>query len=369
MSAPYVFRPPNSPFWHTELWVGGNRHRRTTKKRSKREAEAVARQIKERLLADHRASSAPASGYTLADGSARYVFEINAGQEIERQFGRNLSFLGADTRMADLTDDHIAKLVSSLRGRRKWGREDMPLLSAATVNRTGVELLRRVFHRAKEFWGARFEYEPKWGRHRLKEPPERTRELRSTERVAINDAARDDYVKVYTFARLTGFRQTECLLRKSEVHWDAKKIRKIGKGGKEITADLTPAVEALLLSCWDDHPDDVFTFVAQKTRDGRVRGRRYPITVHGLKSDWKRTRDRAGVQDFRFHDFRHDFGTKAQRASRNPKVTKRAMNHANIASTFRYIAVIDEEVKAAVEAAQEAQSAPTSAPTPTRKAG
>jgi hypothetical protein len=58
------------------------------------------------------------------------------------------------------------------------------------------------------------------------------------------------------------------------------------------------------------------------------------------------------VQDSRFRDFR----TKVQRAGRNPKPTQRAMNHADLASIFRYIAVVDEEVRTYVEAAQAAQS-------------
>jgi hypothetical protein len=82
------------------------------------------------------------------------VQETQAGQEIERQLARSLSFLGPDTRMVDLNGDDIAKLVSWLRGQRKWGRDDMPYISAATVNRTGVELLRRVFTRARKSMGS-----------------------------------------------------------------------------------------------------------------------------------------------------------------------------------------------------------------------
>lgn len=367
-----VYRKPNSPtFFHYEFECGGRRYRGSTKKRSRREAEAVERALKERTRAELAFGKRPASSLTLAEGGARYVHEVGADEEIERQLARSLSFLGPDKLMADVADDDIAKLVAWLRGHRRWGREDMPYLSPATVNRTAVELLRRVFRRAREHWGARFELEPKWGRHRLKEPPERTRELRASERGAIGAASRDDYRKVYDFARLTGFRLTECLLRWSEVHWDAEKIIKLGKWDQEIKADITPAVAGLLRSCEGDHVEFVFTYRCKRTdpRKGLVRGTPYPITREGLKTDWKRTRKRAGVQDFRFHDFRHDFGTKVQRASRNAKATQRAMNHANIISTFRYIAVIDEEVRAAVEAAQEAQTPPTNPPTAEKKAG
>jgi integrase len=367
VSAPYVFLPHNSPFWHTELWVGGNRHRRSTHMRSKREAVAVAREIKARLIAEHRASSAPASNYTLADGGARYVHETKAGQEIERQLHRCLKFLGPDKRMADVTGDDIAKLVSWLSGRRKWQREKTALLSPATVNRTGVELLRRVYTRARKKWGAHFPNEPKWNDYRLDEPEERARELHSGEREAIELAIRPDgYADVIAFALATGFRMETCLLRWSEVNWRGRVVVKIGKGGKRNRTRITPAVEAILRPLIGHHPVFVFTYVARHTAGGRIRGRRYPITREGLKIEWRHARDRSGVSDLRFHDLRHDFGTRVQRACGNIKITQRALNHSRIESTLRYINVRDDEVAAALEAAQ---TAPTAAPTGSRKAG
>ena len=81
----------------------------------------------------------------------------------------------------------------------------------------------------------------------------------------------------------------------------------------------------------------------------RVRGQRYPLTVNGAKSAWQRMRAKAGVTDFRFHDFRHDFGTKLLRDTGNLKLVQRALNHADIKSTLRYAHVLDEDVAAAVE--------------------
>jgi integrase len=367
MRTPHVFRPDNSPFWHTELWVGGHRYRRSTQKRDKREAKAVAREIKERLLAEQRASNAPASNYTLAEGGARYVLETGAGQEIERQLARNLEILGPDKLMGAVTGDDIAKLVSWLSGRRKWDRDDMPRLSAATVNRTGVELLRRVFTRARKQWGAHFSNEPNWEEYRLGEPEERARELHGGEREAIELAVRPDgYADVVAFALASGFRMEECLLRWSEVNWHGRVIEKTGKWGKKIRTRITPAVEAILRPLIGHHPVFVFTYVARHTAGGRVRGSRYPIIREGLKIEWRRALARACVSDLRFHDLRHDFGTRVQRACGNIKITQRALNHSRIESTLRYINVRDDEVTAALEAAQ---TAPTAAPTSTRKAG
>ena len=58
-----------------------------------------------------------------------------------------------------------------------------------------------------------------------------------------------------------------------------------------------------------------------------MKGRRYPITLAGLRAHWHRLRKVAGVTDFRFHDFRHDVATKALRVTGNLKLVQRMLNH------------------------------------------
>ena len=64
---------------------------------------------------------------------------------------------------------------------------------------------------------------------------------------------------------------------------------------------------------------------------------------------WRRLRKRAGVTGFRFHDFRHDLGTKLLRETGNLKLVQRALNHADLKTTSRYAHVLDEEVADALE--------------------
>jgi site-specific recombinase XerD len=96
----------------------------------------------------------------------------------------------------------------------------------------------------------------------------------------------------------------------------------------------------------------VFTYVAARTRNGRVRGQRYPITRSGLKTQWKRIRAKAEVEDFRFNDFRHDFASKLLRKTGNLKLVKKALNHADIKTTVRYAHVLDDKLRAALEVVQ-----------------
>lgn len=212
--------------------------------------------------------------------------------------------------------------------------------------------LQKIFTRAKEFWGARFDHEPKWVKHMLEEPDEHVRELRAEEADAITLATRPDYEPFIAFARATGLRLRECLLRWSEVDWEALVITKKGKGGHTVTAPITEEVAAILAPLIGHHEDWVFTYVAERTRASCVKGRRYPITFSGAKSQWRRLRARAGVTGFRFHDFRHDLATKVLRKTGNLKTVQKVLNHADIKTTARYAHVHDEEVRAALESVQ-----------------
>lgn len=50
------------------------------------------------------------------------------------------------------------------------------------------------------------------------------------------------------------------------------------------------------------------------------------------------------MTSFRFHDFRHDFATKALRETGNLKLVQRMLNHSDIRHTLRYAHVLDSEV-------------------------
>lgn len=173
-------------------------------------------------------------------------------------------------------------------------------MTPATVNRSTTQLLQKIFNRAKRSWGARFDREPAWRHHRLPEPRERVRELSGEEAARIDAAMR-------------------------EILWPLR----------------------------EHHPTFVFAHVAARTRDGRVRGQRYPISYNGVKAAWKRIRKAAEIEDFRIHDFRHDLATRLLRETGNLKVVQRALNHADITTTTtKYAHVHTEQVAAALARVQ-----------------
>jgi len=243
---------------------------------------------------------------------------------------------------------------------RAEGEGDCPPGCPGHVNRT-TQALQKLFTRAKQLWRIRFEQEPRWRNHRLKEPDEHVRELMADEGARIDRAMRADYEPFFRFARASGARLRECILRWSEVDWACCQITKRGKAGRLLVIPITPSIRAILWPLRGHHNVWVFTYVAARTRNGRVKGQRYPLTFSGIKTQWRRLRTRANITGFRFHDFRHDLGTKLLRQTGNLKLVQKALNHADIKTTTRYAHVLTEEVAEALETLQKSRNKSRSA--------
>jgi integrase len=360
-----VWKPEGSPFYHFDFWLRRNRFHGSTKRTSRREAEAVERAEKERAKRQLAESAAAATSLQFDHVTGRYWLEVGQhhanADDTWRDLARLVAYFGATKLLSDISDDDVARLVAWRRGHRvmrskKRKAADCPLISNATVNRTTTEPLKKLFTRARTAWGIKFEQLPNWRTHLLPEPKERVRELVDDESDRLAAATRADYEPFFDFARASGLRLRECLLRWSEVHWTAGKIEKAGKGGRLVSVPITPTIRKILWPLRGHDPVLVFTYIALRTRAGRVKGQRYPLTYSGVKIAWRRTRARAGVIGFRFHDFRHDLATKVLRSTGNLKLVQRLLNHADLKTTARYAHVLDSEVATALERATESRT-------------
>lgn len=366
-----VYKPKNTPYYHFDFQVAGVRYYGSTETANRREAEAREKVEKDKAKAAAKAAKHAngAGPLTLGIATARYWTEIgqhHANSETTwTDINRLVDYFGAAKLMSAIGDDDIAKLVQWRRAQTAWGKaetkdgEPMRLVSAATVNRSTTLVIKKIFTRAKRTWRYDFPLEPNWRDHWLKEPVERVRELKQTESSSLYLATRADYQPIFDFVRATGLRLQECILRWSEVDWQTGWITKPGKNDRPVRTAITSEVREILLPLRGHHHDFVFTYQAARPRaadasykgDGeeRKKGDRYPITYSGLKTQWKRIRGKAGVEDFRFHDFRHDLATKLLRETGNLKTVQKALSHRDIKTTTRYAHVLDEEVADALE--------------------
>jgi integrase len=344
-----VYKDPRSPYFQFDFWWRGHRIHGSTKATTRRAAEKVEAVEREKARQRVAQIEAARTSLRLDDIAGRWWSEVgqhlvgggarNAWRELDRLIG----YFGKDKLVSEIAGDDVARLVAWRRGHRIRGE----LLSPFTVNAT-TKQLRKLFVRAK-LWGVRFHQEPRWRDHVLKEPQERVRELAEHEAAQLQAVTRDDIAPFFAFARVSGLRLKECLLRWSEVNFPGRQIRKTGKGGRIVTVPITSAIRSILWPLQGHHPDFVFTFVADRTVADRVKGCRYPLTYYGVRFAWRQMLKRSGVVGFRFHDLRHDLATKLLRATGNLKLVQQALNHADIKTTTRYAHVLDHEVAEALE--------------------
>lgn len=356
-----VYKSDKTPYYQFSFQTGGKRFHGSTKATNKKDAEAVEKRLKSEAKASIEQEKRQGGGpLTLDTAFLRYWNEVgkdhaNSG-DTHRDIARLITYFGKDTLLDKITDREVAAMVAWRSAQTIAGKEvrkdgtPMPKISPATVNRTSTLVLRNLYGRAKRVWRYSFPNEPVWRDHLLKEPQERVRELHDHEATALDTAVRDDYWPWLEFARMTGLRRAETLLRWSNVNWQARQISIMGKGGRKVTTPITDAVKELLEPLIGHNDTWVFTYIAEKTRGDRVKGERYPLTEEGAKTQWRRAREKAGVTDFRFHDIRHDTATKLLRATGNLKLVQRTLNHADLKTTLKYAHVLDSEVADALQA-------------------
>ncbi len=370
-----IYRPKNSPHYHYDFVWRGHRVHRATQCTSRREAEAVEKAEKERLkkrIIEQQAASVSLILDHVADRYWNEIGQHHAGaDDTFRDLARLVEHFGKDKLLTEITDADVARLVAWRRGHRN--KHTHALISPLTVNHSTTEALKKLFTYAKSR-NARFDHEPRWRNHMLKEPEERVRELAGDEEERLAAVTRDDYRPFFDFVVESGFRKRECVfLRWGEVNWSTGQIVKLGKVGRRITKPLTPTLRAILEPLQGHHPDFVFTYVSAYTRGGQIKGRRYPLTITGVNNAWGRLRKKAGVVDFRLHDFRHTFATRLLRKTGNIKLVQKALNHSDIRTTTKYAHVLDDDVYEAMESAAQdrrqnsERKSPTMFPTVRRK--
>jgi integrase len=364
-----LYKHQASAFYHFDFRIGGRRFHGSTECTDKRKAKAVEDEAKTRARAEVAAGKADPVTMDLA--ADRYWIEVGQHHAAPKTTMANLKrlvlYFGPARRLDDIKDQDVAALVAWRRGQTVKGRKKAKLLEPATVNRSTIEPLQKLFNRAKRAWGMKFVREPDWKVHILKEPIERVREVRPHEEEQIDAAIREEYRAVVAFARASGLRMAECLLKKEQVDLVGAAIWTTGKGDKPIRKPVTSEMRAILSVAMKNPTDYVFAYKAARNRQespngegARIKGQFYPVTTSGLKTIWRRARLRksgaALPADLRFHDTRHDFATNLLRTTGNLKLVQKALGHSKIETTTKYAHVLDDEVAAGMEAAAQARA-------------
>ena len=387
-----VFKPTGTKTYHYHFTINGRRFHGPTKKTERRaaqEVERIARKAAEAAMEAEAATQAQLKGQaavTLDVAAGRYwseVGEYHVGAATTwTDLERLIKHFGGARRLDSINDNDITQLVAWRRGHRFKDRKVMadgspaPFIAPATVNRTTVDLLRKLFTRARKKWGQTFAHEPDWKDHRLKERGEVVRELKAAEEDGFGEHLGEGYRDVWRFALASGLRLAECFLKWDQIDWHAKTITVIQKGKRQHTIPLTHAMIAIITPQRHRHPVWVFTYVCQRSsrKAGHVKGERYPVAYEGMKTAWRRKRVKVGAADMRFHDNRHTAASRLIRRTGNLKAAQKLLGHADISTTARFYAHVDmDDLRELMEGASQdrrskAQGNPQGLPKRTKKA-
>jgi integrase len=374
-----VFKPTGTATYYFRFQRRGRTFQGSTAETDKTRAKAVERA--EKIKAEQQIRAERETGrrpMTIDRCFALYMDEVLAHRPSGNQRVVLLHWLEdeggltPEKRLDELTNADITAIIAKRRAcmkRSGHDAKDRPLfkpVSVATVNRT-IECLRSALYYARDNHAAMLSPQLK-----LKkipgEPKHRTREATLTEEAAIFAALREDFHDMARFALLTGIRFNGCVsLRWAFIDFNGLTLRYVKKrnpgGAPEWGAlPMSPEVEAILRRQIGRHRSQVWTYVAQGRKGGKVEGdrqagARYPITFAGFQTRWRRALAKAGVADFRFHDLRHTAATRMRRNGADLGVVQQLLGHANIATTAKYSHVTQADLRVAMERSERAQEA------------
>jgi integrase len=240
----------------------------------------------------------------------------------------------------------VAELNSFFRGRylfditpqmiEKYKAARLEKVSPATVNRE-LACLKHMYTKAIE-WGC-VKTNPVKAVKSLKEPPGRLRYLKADEAEELLKACSGYLRSIVITALNTGMRKGVILaLRWKDVDLENRKITVRNTKNNEtrvIPINKTLYQELLNLSR-GSKGEYVFP-----NGEGRPFG--------NIKKGFSSALKRAGIEDFRFHDLRHTFGSHLVTQGIDLKTVQQVMGHKVIKMTMRYSHLSPEYVQQAIE--------------------
>ena len=243
-----------------------------------------------------------------------------------------------DNKLADLSPKVIEKFLTKLMERE--GR------APATCNRYR-SLLSRVFNKAID-WEMFEERNPITKVSKFPESSGRERVLVGDEKERLLEAAEEPLKSLIIAALYSGCRQGELLqLQWAQVDLDSNVIKILGantKTGKGRAIPIHPFLRGVLLGLPSRFQGES-VFINPKT----LKPLRQPKggSIY-LRRAWRQALERAGIDDLRFHDLRHDFCTNAMRSGIHPKIVQELMGHSSSIMTDRYTNFSFEETQVAI---------------------
>jgi integrase len=343
------FRPKNSRFWHYDFQIWGRRFHGTCATEDFQTAKAIEAQA--RVTAKASLTQTPKGIFTLSEALGTYFADVSEHQPSRAtsraQIGALLSILEPKTRLPDLTMAMVQGYVTRRRATCANG----------TVNRE-LQLMARALRHMARIHAATLPEGLDLRAVQTPEAGERIRELSTDEQARLFAALRPDLHPLVTLALMTGLRLSELIgLQWQAVDLATGRIRFVQKGGRAryfpINAEARAFLSSLPRADTLPHARYVLTYVKQNAKDHPRQ--RIPQGGSAMAA-FRAACDKAGIEDFRFHDLRHTFATRLLRQTGNLKLVSRLLGHSQIETTMRYAHVLDDDLRQALDGYSVTQS-------------
>ncbi len=345
-----VYKPKNSPYFHFDFQFKGNRvHGSTgcTKEKLAKQYEA-----RERQKAALPTVARPPITIDEACGLyAEYAESQNSWKTTEYLLCDIVKQLGANRFLSAISQ---RDLMTYFAKRRSTGRKGKR--SNSTINRE-IENMRAVWRRAEK---ARYDIGemPDWSALFLKSNVQPYAELpNDATQDELLAAIRPDVRPAVEFLLMSGWRRNEVLgLRWSDLDLPNRMAWTTLKGGDVVQRPLTNDMQFIVVNQPRVGPF-VFTYQCQRPTSGlqrhvrRLRGERYPLSITVLRDAWEAARAEVGLK-IRLHDLRHTRASRIVRVTKSLPAAQKALQHSNIKTTMRYVHVLSDDLRDALEASE-----------------
>ena len=293
-------------------------------------------EIKNDIALIHRGKKDKAETITLSEMLKEFM-EYSETNNSEHQFIQNKhkvkifkEFFGEDAKIADITPLDIEKLKQSL---IKKG------LKNSSVNRYYSSLCKAfnliIINKRLNMLN------PCKMVSKLKEDNEILRYLTENEEERLMKELSEHLRPIVICALTTGLRLSNIL----NLKWEAinlemgflEVLKQDNKGHKKIQIPLSGKFRVELEKIGIKQKG--YVFINPDTNK--------PYTT--IKTGFNRALERAGIENFRFHDLRHTVGTRLVSRGADLLTVKEYLAHSNLATTQRYMHPIKENMKRAVD--------------------
>ena len=287
----------------------------------RKDAEKWARQ-QERLFDTHQwVDYSEAERTTLHELICRYEEEVTATKR-----GANIEKYRLDLfKHSSLAKYSVASVSRQMIA--QWRDERLKKVSSGTVLRE-LQVLSHIFTVAMKEWGMHLNSNPVNLIRKPQAGKARDKVLDDTQRNALIYACsqcKNPWVKpVVIFALETAARRGEIL----GLLWkDVDLKRRLAK--LQETKSGTPRAVPLSPACCE------MLNVLPRSIDGKV----FPITIEALKQAYERAVNRAGIEDFTFHDLRHDALTRLAKMGFSVLELRAISGHTTTTMLQRYVTI------------------------------